>query len=1246
MGKIETIKQKILQLDSGAFQNLCNSYLSKKGYPNITSLGSEAGTQKTTKGTPDAYFVLANGHYVFAEYTTQQTSIFQKIKTDLKKCLDVKKTGISHDKISEIIYCHTSSNIKPCQDLELKASCEKVGIKLTIIGIDTLAEDIYLYHHDISRDFLGISISSGQIQSFNNFIKNYNSNKMAAPIDTEFLFREKELKDIEEAFQTTDVVILNGKAGTGKTRLALHYVEKIQKTNNKKVYCIHSNALSIYEDLKIFIDRPGDYFLFIDDANQLSELQHIIRYTTMKPKKYNVRILITVRDYALQQVKNDVSEIASCESITVNSFTDNEIKELLKVTLGITNHIYHEKIIRIAEGNARIAMLAGKLAINSNNLDSINDVSQLYNDYYRSFLENNPLLTDKKLCITAGIVAFLEAIHLDHIDAFLPVLQKKELNKDNFLENLRTLHALEIVDITNDKAVRFSDQCFSNYFLKYVFCDKKLISLSEMIKTCFQKHSKRTTSSIKTLLNIFGNDALIAFIEKEIKILWNELSAENSPHFFEFVKVFFSFNPTETLLILQNKIELEKKVTYDLSDIDINKGKNNQNVTNDIINILGGFADMTDFPTALDLFFQYYLKRPDLYMDFYHAINIYFSINKNSAYNNYYTQINLFEKIKEHSNNWNCECFVILFLEIAKEFLKMCFSPVEGGRKNTFNIYEISLTMSAGVKNYRRLIWEYLSYLCKFEKYKSKIREILNCYCISVVNNNIPVLQFDFEYINSILVLHFPPSKLANCLLANRIVQVFDCINLPCKSIITEYLENDDLKLYFLLKGQDNKKDASYEEYKEQKQHIIKQHISDCDLEMFKRLIDVCSDISEIDNDDIWEFKDGLDIAFNSIISLGKDYYVDAIKYYIKKDTPNNILPNQLISTLFSLLPASEVYQIVINEEFSQKNAWLYAYYHELPSELITENHLFGVYEFLKDKSDKDITSSPSRDVDFLEKYSVIDRQAFIKGCKIILEKINYSPFMVSIYFALLFNHCHNSPKEVIRKFNCDFELLEEIYYTMLSICNKSLDYEGLFLKEIYLVNPSILDKYISCLTIKYNTSFHDSTKRHCCFFDLDNFIEIYNRIFEQLIKNCTHPQISIPYFLETLLSNEQKYLAKQNDWIRQCIVLFSSDETKMYYLFSVISNFEIERKREFILLFLENNSLFESFNKIPLTPISCSWIGSAVPVYSGWVEFLESLLPYLTGLKWIKHKKHVEEKIDSINNQIESEQIDEILRG
>ena len=149
--------------------------------------------------------------------------------------MDVSKTGISHDKIAEIIYCHTSSNIMPAQDSEIRAICEKAGINLTMIGIDKLAEDLYLVHHGIVRDFLGISISTGQIQCCDDFVKDYNANAMAAPLDYRFLFREEEMKKIDAAFQETDIVVLSGASGTGKTRLALHYAKQYADVHHARI---------------------------------------------------------------------------------------------------------------------------------------------------------------------------------------------------------------------------------------------------------------------------------------------------------------------------------------------------------------------------------------------------------------------------------------------------------------------------------------------------------------------------------------------------------------------------------------------------------------------------------------------------------------------------------------------------------------------------------------------------------------------------------------------------------------------------------------------------------------------------------------------------------------------------------------------------------------------------------------------------------------------------------------------------
>lgn len=434
MATIVSIKQKIEQLDAGSFQVLCDAYLSREGYPNPVSLGTKAGTQKTTQGTPDTYFCLANGKYVLAEYTTQRPGLAGKIRSDLEKCFDSQLSGINNDDITEIIYCHTSSGIDAGADKSLKRYCQDKGVQLTMIGIDKLAEDISRKYPILAKEHLGLSVDTEQIQDPLDFVRQYDASALAAPLNTNFLFRENEIVRLQKAFDENNVVILSGAAGTGKTRLALEFAERFQKEHTAvKICVIHNHGLPIYDDLKQHFECPGDYFVIVDDANQLSQLDLIIEYVNKKDNGYNVRILATVRNYALQKVKADIAGIVHYSEVTLDSLSDDEIKSLVKDYLGIINRDYLNRIATIAEGNARIALIAGKVAVDANGLQSISDVTGLYEEYYGKAFKEANLDGDLQLQITAGVIAFLGSIHLDHIEPVLNLLVGYNIDISIFL---------------------------------------------------------------------------------------------------------------------------------------------------------------------------------------------------------------------------------------------------------------------------------------------------------------------------------------------------------------------------------------------------------------------------------------------------------------------------------------------------------------------------------------------------------------------------------------------------------------------------------------------------------------------------------------------------------------------------------------------------------------------------------------------------------------------------------------------
>ena len=132
MTTINTIEQKILQMDGGEFQKLCDAYLSMIGYGRPNSFGAVAGSNKVKKGTPDTFFERPNGKLVFAEATNQKDGIFKKLSGDLANCLNEKKTKVSITKIEEIVFCYTSQ-LAPSEVISLKTKCEKKNIKLTLL---------------------------------------------------------------------------------------------------------------------------------------------------------------------------------------------------------------------------------------------------------------------------------------------------------------------------------------------------------------------------------------------------------------------------------------------------------------------------------------------------------------------------------------------------------------------------------------------------------------------------------------------------------------------------------------------------------------------------------------------------------------------------------------------------------------------------------------------------------------------------------------------------------------------------------------------------------------------------------------------------------------------------------------------------------------------------------------------------------------------------------------------------------
>ena len=471
-----------MQLEGGAFQKLFDQYLYKKyKFTNIQTLGVQAGTNKPTKGIPDSYVMTDDGKYILINYGSVNSRPKEKIKEDIIACFDKAKLSLPKDKIKKIICGHSSTNIH-IEQLSLNKEIIQ-GVNIELIGIDTLSHDLALIYPHIAKDMLGIAIDTNQFFDIEDFVKAYDANGINAPIDCKILHRDSEINEIFKSINENIVTILIGPSGIGKTRLALEVCRR-QDKKDIKIYCIKSNGNLLYEDIKYYIDEPGNYLLFFDDANMVTSFDNVLNTILTLPNDYKINILITVRDYARERVIKKVSRYSKPSIIKIRSFKDDEITDILKNNLGIINTNYLKKITSIANGNIRLAFLAGIRSINDG-YKAIHNAEDIFENYYGYIIDDVKLTKNDVIMLFFIAVAGPVKSNGNQLYNDLKNTYGNEIDEKNIIENL---YYLELIDWFKNEITKISDQSFGNYILYYVLFKKKWVSVESLINIGFPNY--------------------------------------------------------------------------------------------------------------------------------------------------------------------------------------------------------------------------------------------------------------------------------------------------------------------------------------------------------------------------------------------------------------------------------------------------------------------------------------------------------------------------------------------------------------------------------------------------------------------------------------------------------------------------------------------------------------------------------------------------------------------------------------
>ncbi len=1224
MSRINDIQTRILQLEGGRYQKLLDCYLYRKyGYDNWSPLGSQLGTDKTVKGTPDTYIRTTAGKYIFLMYGTVQGDSFNKIKRDIESCLNQKKTGIDESDIEQIICCHTSARLTAGENKTLHELFNNVRL----IGIGELSLDLCYQYQVLAKEYLNLSIDTNQILEDKDFVEKSESSAFTTPLSNKLLCRENEKSEVLNLLAYSDVVIISGKSGGGKTRLALEVGREFSKINCYIFRCIKQNGEPIYEDLKTHFVDESDYCVLIDDANMLVHLGHLLDICNDKNKKYNMKLIITVRDYAKDDVLQRVKKQLMPEIYDLNPLSDSNLKEVLKQEFGILNQEYLECVAKVSSGNMRLAIMA-TISLRDGKLENLHNIIDIYDFYYQDIIDK----MGRTLIITGAIIALFDSLKLNkQSNIAIELAQKNNISQDEFKEACYELHKLEVVDIHKDLAVKCSGQALSNYLLFLVFYKDKVISISDVINLCFPRYKTRLSYAFNTLMNLFYSEELEKYAFSEMKKSWLYFKNRELDIQRQFLSTFYVAVKVETLYFLNNQIKLLPEIQVDFLTYDFESKSNNENIQSDILKMIANFKYTAYFFDAIDLLLFHLEKNTQNPMDFYFLLKSYFIVDKESHHYNYKFERDMLNLLVENYHRSHNTNVAILLIYYCQWTLKFEFQSIEATSYKSFSHTIFGLMDCDEIRKLRDHAIEILFELYDEEsgKYRTKVMKALKTYMI--------LLNFD----TSSMLAEKDAIKMDEC------VSRYFCMDEINECLTVEYLHDEvvrEFPSYANLLNQ-YKSNSLYLKYREIKRDRLRWLSSDnYEDEYSAKIAEIAKYISEeelynlmqlMKSDlfsDQWETGEALSMLLCGL--QDNEVFSKVLLYYFELNMSYILPPANVCKKLIQIKGYQKAWQFVESTSYNHKNNWLISLAWQIDDSDINKKYADEILHIVKSSIADEKFSIPH--LDFVIR---INNKCFgfaVEYLKLLIESYAEKPLFLADFLSIT-----SIPIEDILD-NFDYPnntLLEEAYIVSYSAKNY-FDYEQKMLIEVIKRNKLFLRKFVL-----YQLESHIVHDGLCALWSLENCNDLITEIID-IIKEHKWGYYGYFKIVESIFSIKKgkQYMDKQDLWIQTYIKNNYNSPESIKFIFNSICHLPDDRRLKMILLFCKYNSAYNAFQNIRLFPMHYAITGSMVSHIEKQISFVKRLKEGLEGRDYIEHKMKFEEILESLENQKEKELIDEFM--